>query len=205
LSNETLNKNSDFKNKYLRNVYYIILIIRDSNISLSNININEITSGVFNPDGLLNLLLLKLEEFHKINKMHRNLNATLNDQSESDNNSNGRISINDSKKNESIIHNDRNKNETSNFSHLDIRKIYLFNNVLDFSLKYHSNYTISSYHKSKDKKLFYSTKQPELVPLLFYQGSLEYSGQNIIKLHKEIMIIRSQRKTDIIQCLKVKL
>ncbi len=170
----------------------MIIYIRDSNISLPNINFNEITSGVFNPDGLLNLLLFKLQEFNELHKSNNNYKLSSYNQTISNYISYGSNDTYTTDKNDTII-----------LNHLNLRKISLFNNILDFSLNYHSNYTISAKNKLINKKLFYSTKQPELVPLLFYQEFLESSDENIIKLINEIKIIKSQRKTDIFQCLKV--
>lgn len=193
LSNEVLNQNENFKNRYIRNVYSMILKIRDSNVSLPNINFSEITSGVFNPDGLFNLLLFKLKEFDESSKLKYNFNFNSHNLTGLKNNSYTENNFYNTDKKFSLVSNP-----------VYFKKISLFNNILDFSLKYFSNYTISSKNKLNNNKLFYSTKQPELIPLLFYQDYLGYSDENVIKLVNEIKIIRSQRKTDIFQCLKVK-
>ena len=43
----------------MKNIYNLIVDIRDSNIALPNIIPGEITSGILNPDGLFNLLVYK--------------------------------------------------------------------------------------------------------------------------------------------------
>ena len=79
---------------------------------------------------------------------------------------------------------------------------------MDFSLFYHNNFTISAKNKIENKKNFYSTKQPEIVSLIFYRMNLNSTNNtdsiNIIKPLNDIKLIRSQRKIDIFQCLKVK-
>lgn len=198
LSDENFNNNINFTQKYLKNNFNMIMNIRDSNISSPNINANEITSGIFNPHGLLNLLLDRLQEYENLNKnYHTNkkyYDALLKG---GDKLNFYKNAINSS---DSL---DKKRFDNENYNSVENKNIHLFNNILDFSLKFHSNYTISSRTKLKNNKQLYSTKQPELVSLLFYQVNLDLSSENILKLNNEIEILKSNRKSDIIQCLKV--
>jgi len=200
LSNESFLSNSNFKLKYLKNIFYMIISIRDSNISLPNINTNEITSGIFNPDGLLNLLLNKLQNYEKkirnrkLNELNSNISYINNSSMLNNTNSNNY-------ENNDVINYDN--NTTTEIIQKIKSRIYLFNNILDYSLVYHNNFTISSKNKPKNKKYFYSTKQPELESLIFFQRNLNHHGENSIKMLNDIKVVTSKRKSDIFQCLKV--
>ncbi len=216
LSNRKILANEKFQKEYLKNIYNLIIDIRDSNISLPNININEITSGVFNPDGLLNLILFKLDKFiNNLGKLNDSYNESINENNKSGNQkivlSNNSFFYNDTiSKNVLTYFNYTYQDNISTASNLSYNqnkrqngKIMLFNNVMDFSLNYLSNFTISSFNKENNNKVFYSTKQPVLVPLVFYQSNIQYQEETIFKYPFEIKIIRSKRKIDISQCLKV--
>lgn len=257
--NMKYNGNLSFKRKFL-NVFNFLFYLRESNLPLPSISSGEITSGILNPDGLLNVILYEYENFMENAKS--NYNKKFNEKKNLPFN----LSIQNITKNNRSTDIDNFTNSSSmpdkEFKYYLINdkknRIKLFNNLLDFSFIYHSNYTISAKNKIESKKYFYSSKQPEIIPIIFYDTDLHdsssenitnfsthiyenktnhanfslgnysqntsdniiisnvdndsdiyYSSEidniKIIKLVNEIKLLRSKRKTDIFQCLKVRI